>query len=1141
MSAPLFIDNLEGNTLAQALGEALAGGQSGSAFAEPAPPPDEVRIATAFFSPSGFAHIADRLTPVATVRLMLGADLAAHTPPERRRLGEAESGFESRRMQIGLKRMAEVLQWERDRLPFTRASNAALLMLIAALKAGNMEVRRYEKAFLHAKAYIFSAADGSIGRTEGVIVGSSNLTGAGLVHNLELNLGRDDRPTLERATRWFDGLWEDAEPYDLAIVFEDALRPRTPWDIFIRVLWQLYGDEVEEDARIDGNLPLTSFQKHGVARALRLIRETGGAIVADEVGLGKTFVAGELLQIYREQRQRALLICPAALRDSTWRQFLTRFELFVECVSFEELANDVQLRDARRPNANQQKLQRPLGEYQFVVVDEAHNYRNPDAPTRAAALRRLLFGQRRDLLLLTATPVNNSLWDLFHLIGFFVRQDAHFADRGIVSIRQQFMAAMRADPANLNPDLLYPIIDATTVKRTREFVRRHYANDNITGPDGRPMPIVFPAPQAISVHYNLDEALPGFFDCIEAALDPESPDAIAFARYMPDAYLRVGAEAEEEARAQALVGLLRSGLLKRFESSVFAFRKTVNKMVGEHEAFLEALDAGYVVTTAFMQELSADDEAVFEEVLGATENRADAVLYDVERLRRAVDRDCELLQALADEAADIGPDDDPKLKALAHELREIALQAGNEATDGVDEAQKRKVLVFSFFEDTVEWIRDFLEAEFEGRQKLALYRDRMVVVSGSGDLGGVSRQQAVQGFAPISMEAPPGGDDDLYDILVSTDVLAEGVNLQQCRHIVNFDLPWNPMRLVQRHGRIDRIGSPHNRVFLRTIFPADRLDGLLNLEQRILDKLAMAAASVGVEAPIEGAARGRQVFTETREEIERLLREDATLYERGGPESAAQSGEEYRQTLRKALEADRDRIVGLPWKIGSGMMKGARRGVFFCAVVEKRTFLRFVPANEHWEVSGEAASVIREVGACLRAIECEPDTPVWFPDSLRKRVYDFWDVAQQDIWAEWMRNTDPINLQPKVRPLNHRVAAFIRDNPPSDMAAARIDEAIDILEAPWPRREETLLRGWFENPDHAGAALSRFLIEQIHETGLEAVKTPEPLPPIQRDDIELLCWMGVERADAAHPPQDAGDTRGGEARAARAKEEQADA
>ena len=390
-----------------------------------------------------------------------------------------------------------------------------------------------------------ASAKGSYGRPEGVIAGSSNLTGAGLARNLELNLARYDRPVVDEAERWFDDLWGDAEPYDLAAVFEEAFQQCSPWDIFIRVLWRLYGGEVEEDSAADENLPLTSFQKHGVARALRLIRDTGGVIVADEVGLGKTFIAGEILQRYHERRQRALLICPAALRDSTWKRFLATYQLFVECLSFEELANDAKLRAARPGSAGRDRLQRPLDEYQLVIVDEAHNYRNPDTPTRAATLRRLPFGRRRELVLMTATPVNNSLWDLYHLLRFFLRQDAHLADRGILSIRARFEQAMREDPSSLSPDMLYPIIDATTVKRTRQFVKKHYAGDVIAGPDERPQPIVFPQPKAISVRYNLDDLLPGFFDRLERALDPDSDDAIAFARYLPDAWLLDKGDDEE--------------------------------------------------------------------------------------------------------------------------------------------------------------------------------------------------------------------------------------------------------------------------------------------------------------------------------------------------------------------------------------------------------------------------------------------------------------------------------------------------------------------------------------------------------------------------------------------------------------------
>lgn len=770
---PELIDNRDGNTLAHALRVALDIGSDNVAV-ENVRPYELVRIATAFFSPAGFAKIADQLRPVASVRLLLGADLAFKQLDERKKLAETTESFKRRSMATGLRRMDTAFRRERDGLPFTRESSVALRKLIEALRAGNMEVRRYEKAFMHAKAYIVASAKENCSRNDVVFVGSSNLTASGLAKNRELNLTRNDRSVVDDAGRWFDDLWNDAEPYDLAALFEKAFQRCDPWEIFIRVLWQLYGSEVEEDVKADKNLPLTSFQKHGVARALRLIRDTGGVIVADEVGLGKTFIAGEILNLYHERRQRALLICPAALRDGTWNTFLHKHQMYIECLSFEALAGDDRLRAMQTVSAGRQTLQRPLDEYQLVIVDEAHNYRNPDAPTRAGTLRRLLSGPRRDLVLMTATPVNNSLWDLYHLLRFFMRQDAQLADRGIISIRARFEQAMREDLSSLSPDVLYPIIDATTVKRTRQFVKKHYARDVIVGPDGQEHPIVFPQPLAISVRYNLDELLPGFFDRLERALDPDNDDAISFARYTPDLWLLE--RTDNGGNARALIGLLRSGVLKRFESSAIAFKRTIDKMVREHGSFLEALEAGRIVSTAFMKELSADDDAVFEDVLVASEHSEAAAGYDVEGLRAAVEQDRRILQELADEAAKITPDRDPKLRALANALVEIAQQAEREAIDAADEAQKRKVLVFSFFTDTIEWIHDFLASELDARPELGGYRGRMIAVSGSGDFEDKSRQKAVRGFAPVSMEDPRGEAGDLFDLLISTDVLAEGVN-----------------------------------------------------------------------------------------------------------------------------------------------------------------------------------------------------------------------------------------------------------------------------------------------------------------------------------------------------------------------------
>lgn len=1121
MAAPTFIDNIDGNTLAAALGEVLREGISDPAggVAEGAARPARLDIASAFFSPAGFAEIAPALGNVERIRLMIGAEPPPEARPPRREPGETLLQFERRLLRQGLRDLDDGVRLERDRFPFTRSGRGALRRLIDVLNSGRMETRRYERAFMHAKAYIFAPRPEEFGAAAGVIAGSSNLTRAGVTRNLELNLGSYDDPVVSQAQAWFERLWDDAVPCDLVALLEEVFAPWTPFDIFLRTLYELYGGEVEELAKADDGLPLTSFQKHGAARAMRLIEESGGAIVADEVGLGKTFIAGEILKLYLDRRHRCLLICPAQLRDTTLRRFRSaHFLNDVECLSYEELAIDRQIAMAD-PGQFQDKLQRPLREYQLVVVDEAHNYRNPDAPTRAAVLRKLLWGQRRDLLLLTATPVNNSLWDLYHLIRFYLRQDAFLADKGILSIRDRFEQAAREDPTALSPDLLYPIIDATTVKRTRQFVKKHYSGDQIRLPDGTETTIVFPDPRAITVRYAVNGVMPRLFDLLEEALDPDRPGtAITFARYAPNAFL-LGRDADPErveadAQAAATTGLLRSGLLKRFESSVWAFGKTLDKLISEHRTFIGALERGYVVTTRALHELSSADAESLDEFLSGHAETMPAGAFNVRALREAVEADLAKLEMLQAQLSEVTPDRDAKLSSIVEALTEIARQAEEEALTDDDARQKRKVLIFSFFADTVDYLRRELANEIDRNPALAVFRGRIVAVAGSVDVEPeeVGRQSAVTGFAPISTEAVDA--QDRFDVLIATDVLAEGVNLQQCRNIINFDVPWNPMRLVQRHGRVDRIGSPHTRVFLRTIFPAERLDQLLNLEQRIMQKIALAAASVGVASPVQGGAAGGQVFTETREEIERLLREDPTLFERGPTGSAGQTGEEYRQTLRKALDQNADRLKRMPLGVGSGMMQGEVQGVFFCAAVGVRTYLRFVTTDGEWLPL--EAPPISEIGACLRLIECGETTPRKVGEKLDDAVFDLWEVARQSIYEAWMRETDPANLQPRVRPLNQRVAEFIRAHRPTEEDGTQVNEALDILEAPWPRREELMLRDWFADEGRADVAKARWLVARIRETGLEPFSQPQLLPPIELSEIELVCWLGIEPQPELH-------------------------
>lgn len=1086
---PLFVDNRNGNTLERAIRGHLA------ALRESGRLPWELCIATAFFTLEGFRLLADDLEQVSAVRLLLGAEpepefalpgrKPGDPPPERlaeRRVRESISGLEQ-----GLAR-------HRDRLPFDAATFSVIERLVRFLRRDGVDVRRYEKQFLHAKAFDFRMREG------GLLVGSSNLTGAGLKHGLELNLGHYEDPLVGRVEQWFDELWGEAGPFDLAALYERLLAEFPPYLVFLRVLFELYGAELEEEAAGGEGIPLTEFQRHGVWRALKLLERHHGVLIADGVGLGKTYTAGEIMRLYAGRRQRVLLICPAQLRGSTWKPFLSEHQLFCEAVSYEELAMD------RHLGGEYKKLDREIEEYALVVIDEAHNYRRPTAPKRAGVLRRLLAGQRRDLVLLTATPVNNSLLDLQHLLEYFLRQDAALASRGVPSLRGVFQEAMQQDPYDLHPDQLFSVIDATTVKRTRRFIRNHYEGDQIpAGPGGAPIPIRFPTPVACKLEYDLEEALPGIFDRIEAALmPPEGEPRLKLARYMPDEYLADGSGTKT---GRALVGLIRSGLLKRFESSAYAFRRTMERMVAEHVTFLETLDRGFIAMKRVLAEIAgADDVEEVEELLASSDQVRPAAGYEVEKLRRDVAADLAVLQELQAEVAKGDARPDPKIERLVEALRSFARQAAEEATDAEDEQDKRKVLIFSFYEDTVDWVTEQLERAIEADPDLAVYRGRIAAVGGQESKHGVSRTQALEGFAPKTTGA--GADqEDRYDILVSTDVLAEGMNLQQCRHIVNYDLPWNPMRLVQRHGRVDRINSRHRRVFLDTFFPDRQLDRLLELEARVLHKLAQAAASVGVESPpIPGAAAGDQSFAETREEIERLHREDPTIFEEGGTKSAAQTGEEYRQQLRKALQdpARRRQIETFPWKGGSGLAKGDRCGHVFCAKVGERVYLRFVPVVEDEEI-------VPEVGTCLRMIECTEDTERVLPDNLRAGAFDAWDRARRHIHEAWMVETDPANLQPTAPKLHREIDDFLRRTSPPGVDQKRLEHALDALAAPAGRYEQNHLREVFDDEALNPSEKALRVLETIETLGLEPYLPPEPLPPIDLDDVHLVCWMAVEK------------------------------
>ena len=338
-------------------------------------------IATAYFNVGGYSLLADSLDHATSVRLLLGA---APTPPEnRRRALRLEPASPQRAARTRLRQALEGhehnLLVERDHLGFTFEVDASTRRLVKWLRSENVQVRRLEGRFLHGKAFLVGD------RFHGVVAGSSNFTYAGLATNLVLNLGNYSPHVVGQVQEWFEELWSEAEEYDLASLFEARFEPHAPQLVYLRMLWEFYGEELMADSRLNP-----------------------------------------------------------------------------------EHKADI-------------KLRADINEYAMVVIDEAHNLRNPGTQ-RAHALRSLLAGTPpKKLVMLTATPVNNSLWDLYHLLGYFLRNDAVFADAGIRSLRDHFANAMALNPDDLTPEHLFDVLDAVAVRRTRAFVKRFYSTSTGTG------------------------------------------------------------------------------------------------------------------------------------------------------------------------------------------------------------------------------------------------------------------------------------------------------------------------------------------------------------------------------------------------------------------------------------------------------------------------------------------------------------------------------------------------------------------------------------------------------------------------------------------------------------------------------------
>ena len=990
-----------------------------------------------------------------------------------------------------LQNSVAALRRERDFSAFPAARRAVLERLTQFFESDQVGVRRYTSHFLHGKAYAIGELNdsGSLAEPGAALVSSANLTQGGLSANLELGMVHYQPNVVGMALQWHQRLWDDAEDFREGLL--DLLRPplleSDPQTVFLRALLELYEGDLDDASPVPELHDLTAFQRDGFARAKRILDKHGGVLFADGVGMGKTEIGLQFVREYaQDQGQHVLVISPAQLRDRLWQQRLDEANLPGQVVSYQELAQDRQLsRDGVRRVLSVNK-----DVYRLVIIDEAHAYRNV-GNTWYAALDRLMGGPPKKLVLLTATPVNNSLWDLHNLFLLFGRHDGAFSGEPlrIPSLRRFFAEAGASRTENLSEEKLFPVLDALTVRRDRAFIKEHYRNERFS--DGTV--VKFPEPELHERRYDLDSTHPGIFQDIADGID-----RLTMARYRLSAY-RNDVE-DESASEAALAGLIQSLLLKRFESSWYAALQTVNRMRTANEILVRLVSELEIVPPPeVVRELVGDameddsfiDAELIDSAIAASEGGIPANRFRDDFLP-ALEKDLEILGNLTTSLKALEGVPDTKLQALQDVLSATTAQ---------------KMAIFTSFQDTASYLKE----RIENRPEILGGRSWTVVIG--SETSADTRVRELERFCPESVTGDPDfvPADGEVDVMLSTDILSEGQNLQQAQTVLSYDMPWNPQRVVQRNGRVIRLRSPHETVYLYTLLPEQGdLDRLLKLEAKLQAKIMAANASVGMETPVlASVAAESQVYADLNTFVGRLSNGDTSLLDEqdsSGTGGSAFAGELYRSYLRRAVEeGEVNRLRNLPWGIGAafaGQSPNLTEPVVFFACRTRRD-------DRYWRMVSQSEEILhRDDLPMLRLIDPQGQSGCPFPDTLDlERLFA---VAADDICQAHNALLDP-RARSADLPASQRWALGVLRAPdaPAGEEFDEADQALSVGRNNVVRRELSALRSSYGAGGMSVGDCARRIVEIVAQFGLRPVPLPQAPDPITEDDLGVVCYQVI--------------------------------
>lgn len=963
-------------------------------------------VATGFFEIGALLALDGKWQQLEKVRILMGSDTTErtrhllHQAAQGRAIGELDRSIES----------------NKDGNPFLHGVPA----ILEALRSGQIECRLYDRAKFHAKAYLTHGKMDIIGSQ--ALVGSSNFTEPGLTRNIELNVQIQSAREVAQLRDWFEEHWKRARPATDAVIktVERHVRAFSPFEIYAKALREYFrGHELtasEWDENESEMFPrLDRYQKEAYWALLKIARQHGGAFLCDGVGLGKTFVGLMLIErLILHERKRVVLFAPKAAREAVWEPHLER--LLEQVGGGSDFSNLVVFNhtDLSRKGKFPDRFARIAELADAVVIDEAHHFRNLGrrgnksvAPSRYYRLYDLLDPKirRKTVFLLTATPINNRLSDLRHMAELFTRRDERYFGKtlGVNNLPRHFAEVERelldridgegvslVDRSSETMDALGgdAIFRGLVVQRSRAYAKESQRGESAQS-------AVFPEREPPQVAaYSVEKTYGGLLRRVEEAFARQNP-LFTLPMYYPLHWYRgpnQKIDPLEENRQKQVVGLIRTNFLKRFESSVTAFELSCVRLMGKLLAFVEIhsesaeekerlriwrQDHAEAITRATDrrseywsddEEREGDEDVVLPEMLEEAK-RLKRSEYEIPKMLgetyEDLDRIAQFLVEIQSLDQSLDANGDDKLQTLLQLLRS-------------EDLADRKVLIFTEFADTARYLARHLEAAgIEGLEQL----------DGSS---GVDRAEVIQRFSPYYND---GSVDRLQRagrreirILISTDVLSEGLNLQDATRMMNYDLHWNPVRLMQRIGRVDRRLDPETErrliedrpeekdhrgvVRFWNFLPPAELNDLLSLYRRVTRKTLLISATLGIE--------GRKLLTP--EDDYEALREFNEAYE--GRKSAVEDMHlEFQALLRDDSDLE-DRLRSVPDGAFSGRQRvsGTARGVFFCYGLpaldqEKNEFTEEAGVTRWYLYDRERSAVLEEAGEIVARIRSTPETP----------------------------------------------------------------------------------------------------------------------------------------------------------------------